>query len=1658
MKITQFENLRIPWLKNAALLALGAYLTLFSAWAQTPCTAIAANFSENFDSTTTGSSSNPSVPTCWSYQDDVTSTGYGYTNSSASDSRSQSNFYRLYRTNSTSNSAQNITLISPETVNLGGGAKQLRFYARTMSSTYQNNTLEIVRMSSNTATATVTTIATFNITGTAYQEYVVPLPLTTDDYFGFRIPHNGTTSVTYVYLDDVYYEDLETCFFPLGINSANITQNSVDISWTASTSTGVTGYEYEIRSSGAPGSGAVGRAATGTTTSTSVTNITGLVPSATYTVYVRSICGSASGRWSPYPHTFSTLCGIITGNFFEGFENTATGSSSNITYPNCWSYLNTIGSGYGYVNTTAANNGSNGFYTYRSSTASANGDLLLMSPETANLGSGTKQLRFWAKVSSASYNPDFRIYTMDGTAATATKTLVQGTIPLTTTWQEFIVPLPATTDDYFAFSFDRIGSSTSYVYLDDIYYEDISPCLFPMNIAISNITGTAATISWNASVGAGVTGYEYEVRSSGAPGSGATGLAATGTTTALSVNVTGLTGATDYTVYVRSVCGSAQGPWTTFPVEFQTACPVYGNFFEGFENTSTGSSSNITLPNCWTYINTIGSGYAYVSTTAKNNGNNGYYTYRPSTAAALGDLLLISPETDNLGNGAKQIRFWAKVSSTSYDPDFRIYTMNGTTATATKTLVQNTIPLTTTWQEFTVILPATTDDYFAFSFDRIGSSASYVYLDDIYYEDVPLPTLTTTKNDNLCNGDTAGFASVVVTGGVPPYTYAWAPSGGNSFNASNLAAGTYTVTVTDALNRTVNTSVTILEPDAIAANLVTVPVTCNGAADGSVTAAPSGGTPPYSLVWSNGSTATSITGLDVGTYTLTITDANSCTVTETVNITQPNVLVLSAAAQSDVTSYGGNDGTATVGVAGGTAPYTYSWAPSGGTSDTASGLVAGTYTVTVTDARGCKATQSFVIAQPIPLMTDTVSHTNVSCNGGSNGSATITVKGGNAPYTYSWSPSGGTANTATGLQAGTYTVTVTDATANTIKESFTITEPPVLTIGTGTVTNINCNGLNTGAVTPDVKGGTEPYTYAWSNGSVSPVADNLTAGTYTLKVTDANGCTATQSFTVTQPAVLTAVQGNVAQVSCNGKADGSATVSVTGGTAPYAYVWSNGQSGTTISNLSGGTYTVTVTDANSCMTSLTVTITEPAVVHPPSIGTQNLCAGQNTTLAGIASTAVGIKWYSAATGGTQLPLTTVLVNGTTYYASETVNGCESSYRTPVLVNLTQAVPVTTTALSVCGNSVIQNIAIDGFNYVQLRWYDSTTAVNALPNSHLLTTGTYYVSTLVNGCESGRKAVQVAVQTAVPVPVAAAQTVCNGGTVADLVVTQAPGATVKWYTTPQSTMVLSAATPLSTGTYYVEQVMGTCASLRVAVPVQVTMVQAPAITSMTLCDGATVGNLYLNGNTSDYIWYINNTTDTALPDTQFITTGTYYIAQQSAGCISARTQVAVTVNSRPGSPTGQLQQTFTFNATVADLDMNQNNVAWFATYDDAMKQDKQLTNGTPLQDGVTYYGALIGANGCSSLPTPVAVNINLGTHDLDSNELKYYPNPVNGELTITYAEPIRSIEMYTVLGQRVLSREYDAREVKVDVSALAAGTYMVRITTAQASQFVKVVKK
>jgi large repetitive protein len=275
-------------------------------------------------------------------------------------------------------------------------------------------------------------------------------------------------------------------------------------------------------------------------------------------------------------------------------------------------------------------------------------------------------------------------------------------------------------------------------------------------------------------------------------------------------------------------------------------------------------------------------------------------------------------------------------------------------------------------------------------------------------------------------------------------------------------------------------------------------------------------------------------------------------------------------------------------------------------------LVAGTYSVTVTDTNGCTATTSATITEPAVALALSTTQVNVLCNGNNTGSLDLTVSGGTATYTYLWSNSS-TIEDPQNLITGTYSVTVTDANGCTSTTNATITEPAVALALNTTQVNVLCNGNNTGSIDLSVTGGTSPYTYLWSNNSTIQDPLTLLAGTYSVTVTDSNGCTATTSATITEPSAVLALSTTQVDVLCNGNNTGSIDLSVTGGTSPYTYLWSNNATIQDPLNLVAGTYSVTVTDTNGCTATTSATITEPAVALALSTTQVNvLCNGNNT--------------------------------------------------------------------------------------------------------------------------------------------------------------------------------------------------------------------------------------------------------------------------------------------------------------------------------------------------------------------------------------------------------------------------------------------------------------
>ncbi len=485
-------------------------------------------------------------------------------------------------------------------------------------------------------------------------------------------------------------------------------------------------------------------------------------------------------------------------------------------------------------------------------------------------------------------------------------------------------------------------------------------------------------------------------------------------------------------------------------------------------------------------------------------------------------------------------------------------------------------------------------------FIQIQDAEGCIYTENVTVDEPAQNQFGQAVVNSAC-GQCNGAVTLTPISGVAPFTYVWSPAvAGDVASATGLCADAYAVTVTDAngCSEVINAVVSDLPQIGLTVN-VTAP-TCTGVCDGEASVAVNGGVAPYTYTWSDpsGQTTSLATGLCAGTYAVSVTDANGCIAVESVLVTEPAPLSLSLVIGIDVSCVGSCDGSVNAIASGGTFPYIYLWDdPAGQTTSSATALCDGSYNVVVTDANGCTVSGIGNVGTP-PALNAAISSTDVTCNGACDGTATVVPQGGTAPYTYLWNdPVAQTTATASGLCAGNYNVVVTDANNCTVTLPVTISEASALVITFDNVVNLLCDGVCSGEATAVISGGTPPYSIVWNDASAQTgqTATGLCASSYTAIVTDDNGCVQQATVVITSPTGLTSSVTSQVNVSCNGGCDGTATVTATGGTAPYTYQWNDpaNQTGPTAVGLCGGIYNVVVTDANNCISTTTVTITAP---------------------------------------------------------------------------------------------------------------------------------------------------------------------------------------------------------------------------------------------------------------------------------------------------------------------------------------------------------------------------------------------------------------------------------------------------------------------------------
>ncbi|MEO6303635.1 MAG: gliding motility-associated C-terminal domain-containing protein, partial [Bacteroidia bacterium] len=522
-----------------------------------------------------------------------------------------------------------------------------------------------------------------------------------------------------------------------------------------------------------------------------------------------------------------------------------------------------------------------------------------------------------------------------------------------------------------------------------------------------------------------------------------------------------------------------------------------------------------------------------------------------------------------------------------------------------------------------------------------------------------------------CNGNCNGVAISTPANAVGAVSYTWtSPVVTNTTGVlGSLCAGSYTVSIKDNNNCADVQTFTLTNPPVLNVNPSIAPATC-GVPNGSITAIPTGGTPVYTYSWSApvSSTNAAVSGLAAGIYTVVVTDANNCTNTLTIPLSNSNGPSFAPITSSSISCNGMCTGAASINPSAviGTnpfstfPPYNISWIvpPSSSSVNPQTNLCAGTYSAQIMDANSCLLFNSIVIAQPTAISI-LPSLTFPTCNGICNGSITLNTSGGlGSTYNYTWSPGASATATLINACAGTYTVLIENNGCAPVSQTVTLPGVQSMT-ATATVTNNLCFGNCSATASVIAVSGSPnlPITYAWSNAQVGPSATNLCNGVYTYTATDAIGCFDSFTTTIISPTQITSTN-SIASPSCN-MCNGASTVTANGGTAPYTYSWTSGASVSTASNLCAGLYQVLVTDNNLCTQLQNILISNSNGITGETINVQNeLCAGQCNGAATV--TAIGgnapitYTWVSPAVSNSVI---TNLCAGAYFVQMTDVQGC-----------------------------------------------------------------------------------------------------------------------------------------------------------------------------------------------------------------------------------------------------------------------------------------------------------------------------------------------------------------------------------------------------------------
>jgi hypothetical protein len=558
-----------------------------------------------------------------------------------------------------------------------------------------------------------------------------------------------------------------------------------------------------------------------------------------------------------------------------------------------------------------------------------------------------------------------------------------------------------------------------------------------------------------------------------------------------------------------------------------------------------------------------------------------------------------------------------------------------------------------------------------------------------------------------------GSISVAASGGTGALSFEWS-IGGSSMVAENLAAGNYSLIVTDEFECSLTLDYSLSQPELLDFTSEVSQISCFGETDGSISVDVFGGTAPYSYEWNGDIGLPVLIELASGSYALNIQDARGCSASLDVDIEEPSPLAISISSVPAICN-GSATGSLSATVDGANSPYEYEWSHNGevllNTDDDLLNVSAGEYVLEVTDANGCNGIYSASVSEPEPVVISPVI-VDATCEN-EFGSGYATASGGSGAYSFNWINASGDLiseqDSAEGLISGDYSLWIYDDNDCPALVNFTISDVIQLDL-TLVASNPSCFGNIDGAISVVMENGLPPYHFTWSNGDTTQNIFGLDQGNYSLTVIDDNGCSGEGDVTLVMPEIFSAVIDSVADVRCNGASDGFASVEISGGTAPYYLLWNGEEFGALRNNLSADTISISVTDDMGCVAFIEgLVISEPSALEVSVEWSGQSCVATNGSIAlsvigGVAP--YDVSWSNGDTGN---QISNLSAGDYSALISD-ANGCDVSvsqpidiycYETQLISELCSASPAT---VSLLGN--IQCDFISGATSYQWSFYDS----------------------------------------------------------------------------------------------------------------------------------------------------------------------------------------------------------------------------------------------------------------------------------------------------------------------------------------------------------------